>query len=192
MFDIIIDGESTGLGKQVDREDRLVEIGAVCLKDGKTVNTFQSYCNPGDRYFENGRAYEALRINKIDYEQCIKKAPSDEEVALRFKLWLSRYHPCTIYIYNRDFDMQFLTVEPWNIVEDDDVRYGPCILLHVGKYLGERGQNVWNAKYEQWKWMKLVDAARTLGIVVADDMAHSALYDAKLAAEVCLRSGLIE
>lgn len=72
---VCLDLETTGLNPKVDK---IIEIGAVRVKNGEIVDTFQSFVNPKRMLSE--KIVELTGINDED----LKKAPSIKEVLPKF------------------------------------------------------------------------------------------------------------
>lgn len=66
-----LDLETTGLNP---KRDRIIEIGAVKVRDGKITDTFQSFVNPGRLLQENVR-----ELTGID-DDMVKGAPEEAEI----------------------------------------------------------------------------------------------------------------
>ncbi|MGS0681989.1 3'-5' exonuclease [Shewanella sp. 125m-7] len=97
---IVLDFETTGLSPT--QGDRAIEIGAVMLKDGKVIDTFQQLMNPGFRvsgFIENytGISNEML----IDAQSC-------EVVMAQFADFIGDYN---LVAHNASFDQRFLDAE---------------------------------------------------------------------------------
>ena len=180
----MIDTETTGLGAQHYREDAIVQVGAVVVRDGKIIDEFNSCCWPGEKYFLDGRAGAALAINNLNMSE-LRSSPPDEEVAEDFRRWLSPYLPARITAYNIAFDRPFLEQEPWELHDLEELEWGNCIMLYAAEYLGDRGLNKWNTHFQNWKWPKLGEAAIKLEVEMVK--AHDAVGDARTAAEVMLK-----
>jgi len=182
---IVIDCETTGLGAQRGRDDAIIEIGAVIISaTADMLAGFERRCWPGEKYFEGGRAQYALDVNNINLDS-LRRAQPTEEVAEAFRAWLGKWPSLPITSFNVAFDRPFLEAEPWNLKR----QWGPCIMLHAAKHLGEMGHNV-QFPDGQWKWPKLQDACKVLEIRQRGQ--HSALADAWAAARVAHRMGMIE
>lgn len=191
MHYIFIDIETTGLGKRNGRDDAIYEVGAVAIKEGGLRRHFAWLCNPGKEYFANDRAAGAMKNSHKTTKQILRATPI-EEVAKNFREWLSRLAPSILFFYNREFDTGFLFESPWNINTIDGLEYGKCVMIHAAEFLGEQGKNVWSDYFENWKYMKLIDAAIALDIDVDEKKFHGALYDADIAAKVALKTGMID
>ncbi|MCL1144579.1 3'-5' exonuclease [Shewanella marinintestina] len=97
---IVLDFETTGLSPT--QGDRAIEIGAVMLKDGKVIDTFQQLMNPGFRvsgFIENytGISNEML----LDAQSC-------ETVMSEFADFIGDYN---LVAHNASFDQRFLDAE---------------------------------------------------------------------------------
>ena len=98
---IVLDTETTGL--EVDQGHRVVDIGAIVLKDRKKTNEyFQSYVNP-ERLIDR----EAQEIHGISNEQ-LEKEPKFSEIAESF---LEFVQDSVLIIHNAPFDLGFLNTE---------------------------------------------------------------------------------
>ncbi|MBE6956654.1 MAG: PolC-type DNA polymerase III [Ruminococcaceae bacterium] len=93
---VCFDIETTGLNR---KNDRITEIGAVVLRDGKPAETFNTFADPG-RILDP----ENIRLTGIT-DEMLKGAPSQEE-ALRAFLDFVGDRP--LAAHNADFDMSFI------------------------------------------------------------------------------------
>lgn len=184
---IVVDTETTGLGGQDSREDAIVQIGAVVVRDGMIIDEFNSCCWPGEKYFIGGRANYALMINNLSIDK-LRSSPHDDIVAMKFREWMEQYLTTKITAYNVAFDRPFLEQKPWSLQETVGLTWGSCIMLYAAEYLGERGMNRRHPRYGNWKWKKLEEVARFLGVALTN--AHDAMGDAKAAAEIMLKMGM--
>lgn len=186
---IVLDTETTGLRAQQGRADAIIQVAAVAVKDGEIVDTFESLCFPGEEYFENGRADDALRVNKHTLEE-LRAAPSHDLVANDLDAWIVKHRPAVYTAYNVGFDRPFLEAHPWFIDLIEDTRWGRCIMLHAARYLGEQGKN--SRRYNDWRWVKLQEAVRLLDLDLQEELqnAHDALADTVMAARVMLVTGM--
>ena len=122
---VFIDTETTGLGHVAlpRREDAIVEVGIAYRINGRIVR-WGSICNPGEMYFRDGRAEEALIVSKISLED-ITDAPPSVIVSERLNTILKGIGEIELHAYNIPFDRGFLDLDPWNISRDfrwgDDV-----------------------------------------------------------------------
>lgn len=174
---IFLDTETTGLGhvaKYEIREDAVVEIGLAFRLDGE-IYSRSWLCNPGERYFENGRADEALSVSHIPMD-AILNAPSATEVAVHVKGFLANLHyPLTnrpipiLHSYNIGFDRPFLEKSPWNF----EYKWGEDPMLLAADIINP----------ESGRWPRLEDAMHFFNIN-REGNAHSALSDAIAALKV--------
>ena len=112
---VFLDTETTGFGHMASppREDAIIEVGVAYRLNGSIVK-WGSICNPGERYFINGRASEALRINQISIDD-IFQAPNSFTVSERLKSMLNDLGEVVLHAYNIPFDKGFLDMEPWRL-----------------------------------------------------------------------------
>ena len=97
---IVLDFETTGLSPNMG--DRAIEIGAVKLKDGQVVDSFQQLMNPGFRvsgFIEN---YTGITNNMLS------QAPDNAQVMNDFCDFIQDSH---LVAHNASFDMRFLDAE---------------------------------------------------------------------------------
>lgn len=82
---IVFDLETTGTNRKTDR---IIEIGAVKVVDGKEVDTFDTFVNPG-RY-ENGVKvsipFNIVKLTGISYDM-VENAPTEKEALRMFFEW---------------------------------------------------------------------------------------------------------
>ena len=174
---IFLDTETTGLGhvaKYEIREDAVIEIGLAFRLDGD-IYSRSWLCNPGEKYFQNGRADEALSVSKIPMD-AIMNAPSATEVAVHVKGFLANLHyPLTnrpiplFHSYNIAFDRPFLEKSPWNF----EYKWGENPMLLAADIINP----------ESGRWPRLEDAMHFFNIN-REGNAHSALSDAIAALKV--------
>ena len=177
MIHIFLDTETTGLGhvaKYEIREDAVIEIGLAFRLDGD-IYSRSWLCNPGEKYFQNGRADEALSVSKIPMD-AIMNAPSATEVAVHVKGFLANLHyPLTnrpiplFHSYNIAFDRPFLEKSPWNF----EYKWGENPMLLAADIINP----------ESGRWPRLEDAMHFFNIK-REGNAHSALSDAIAALKV--------
>lgn len=111
---VAVDVETTGLGPWATppRDDGIIEIGIATQFDGASgTSSVGALCNPGQQFFENGRATPALSVNRITIEQITNARPIDD-VALTIARLLSTYaelFDVAIVAFNANFDSSFVT-----------------------------------------------------------------------------------
>lgn len=170
VLKVVVDTETTGLGHFHGRDDGIVQV-ALAYRDPerRRVATWSEVCDPGERYYRNGRAAVAFRINGMTEER-LSGARSAKAVAsdLRTRIGeLAAAHgPVDLRAYNLGFDRPFLAAAPWRLAGP----WGPCLMLEAHRALNPGG-----------KWPKLVEAAATLGVEYPGKGAHDAASDAHAA-----------
>jgi DNA polymerase-3 subunit epsilon len=97
---IVLDFETTGL--YPDNGDRVIEIGAVLLRNQEIIDRFQSLVNPG--FFINREIETMTGISNT----MISEAPSTPEVMEKFVKFIGT-HP--LVAHNASFDQLFLETE---------------------------------------------------------------------------------
>jgi len=162
---IVLDTETTGL--KVDQGHRVVDIGAIVLKDRKKTNEyFQSYVNP-ERLIDR----EAQEIHGISNEQ-LEKEPKFSEIAESF---LEFVQDSVLIIHNAPFDLGFLNTELQRASSNYPKLEEICeiedtLVLARKKFPGRRH--------------KLDDLADRYEIEGYDRTFHGALVDANILADV--------
>jgi len=157
----IFDVETTGL--EPESGERIVEIAAVRVRDGKTQDIFQSLVNPGSREISPA----AFAVNQISQEM-LKEAPNISEV---MPLFLNFISDSCLAAYNAPFDFGFLCSEsrlikkqlPKGLQIVDILIMAESMLPGLERYA-------------------LESVTKTLGINKIQE--HRALSDAQLAVEV--------
>ena len=162
---IVLDTETTGL--EVDQGHRVVDIGAIVLKDRKKTNEyFQSYLNP-ERLIDT----KAQEIHGISNEQ-LEKEPKFSEIAESF---LEFVQGSVLIIHNAPFDLGFLNTELQRASSNYPKLEEICeiedtLLLARKKFPGRRN--------------RLDDLADRYEIEGYDRTFHGALVDANILADV--------
>ena len=124
---IFIDTETTGLGHVANppRDDAIIEIGIAYRNINNSIIRKSWLCNPGEKYFKDGYADEALSVSHISKED-ILAARSPYEVRKDIKDYTIRIdkHTATFlfgkvtapifHAYNIPFDSVFLEKDPWS------------------------------------------------------------------------------
>lgn len=186
---VVLDVETTGLGRQVGRPDGIVQVG-MATRDPETgeIRTWSDVCNPGQGYLAGGRADEALEINGLTKDEVLAARPARKVAAdLHEKLEAlrdraadgglgaaldrlrGRFAGLDLRAYNVGFDRGFLQDDPWRI----DGPWGPCLMLAAHEVLNPGG-----------KWPKLGEACDALEIELGEEEAHDAGADAEAALRV--------
>ncbi|RLB72280.1 MAG: 3'-5' exonuclease [Deltaproteobacteria bacterium] len=97
---IVLDFETTGL--YPDNGDRVIEIGAVLLRDQKIIDQFQSLINPG--YYVSDEIEAITGISNA----MLSGAPKAPEAMAKFVKFIGT-HP--LVAHNASFDQHFLETE---------------------------------------------------------------------------------
>ena len=162
---IVLDTETTGL--EVDQGHRVIDIGAIVLKDRKKTNEyFQSYLNP-ERLIDT----EAQEIHGISNEQ-LEKEPKFSEIAESF---LEFVQDSVLIIHNAPFDLGFLNSELQRASSnyprlEEICEIEDTLILARKKFPGRRN--------------KLDDLADRYEVEGYDRTFHGALVDANILADV--------
>lgn len=99
---VVVDVETTGLNP---KENRIIEIGAIRVVEGKIDKEFETFVNPGIHIPE--RITEVTGI----YDDMVKDAPYIEEVIKKFVEFAGDY---TLVGHNLIFDYSFLKANATN------------------------------------------------------------------------------
>jgi DNA polymerase III epsilon subunit family exonuclease len=97
----VFDLETTGLAPELG--DRIIEIAAVRLRNGRQAGSFHSLVNPGDKAVSPG----AFAVNQIS-RQMLEDAPDSSQVLPKFLDFISG---SCLAAYNAPFDSSFLSSE---------------------------------------------------------------------------------
>ncbi len=125
---VAFDLETTGLSS---RTDRIIEIGAVILKNGQELNRFQTFVDP-ERPLDR-RIVELTGIT----EEMLQGAPKIEEVLPKF---LDFVGDRVLVAHNSDFDTGFIRAEcqrqglPYNYTAVDTLILSQNLLSHLNKF----------------------------------------------------------
>jgi len=115
LVHVFIDTETTGLGHRSNppREDAIVEVGIAYRINGH-IKSWGAICNPGKKYYADGRAKEAFAVNNIKEDE-ILNAEDSTAIANELKIKLTEAGPILLHAYNIPFDKPFLEKEPWSL-----------------------------------------------------------------------------
>ena len=154
---IVLDIETTGLSF---RTEKITEIGAVKVKDGEIVDTFESFVNPEIPI--PGRIVEITHIT----DEMVKNAETIDEVMPKFLEFIG---DLKLVAHNADFDVGFLKYNAENLGLKMDNEYIDSLLLS-------------RQLYPEFKKHKLGILAEKFEINVEN--AHRALDDVKTLVKV--------
>jgi len=160
---VCFDVETTGLYPQ--RDDRIIEIGAVSLEDGHVVEEFHSFLNSGKAI-----SGTAQRIHGISREMLIDKL-GPEEVMPKFMAFISN---SVLIAYNAKFDMKFLRYELARLGRSLPNRY-LCALEIIRKAYTELPNYRLETVYKH-----------LFGDFSEETIRHRAIDDARLVARIWL------
>ena len=125
---VAFDLETTGLSS---RTDRIIEIGAVVMKEGKEVDRFQTFVDP-QRKLEQ----KIVDLTGIK-DEMLKGAPKIEEVLPKF---LEFVGDRVLVAHNSDFDTGFIRAEcerlgyAYNFTAADTLILSQNLLPHLNKF----------------------------------------------------------
>ncbi len=125
---VAFDLETTGLSS---RSDRIIEIGAVILKNGEEVDRFQTFVDP-QRLLER----KIVELTGIT-DEMLEGAPSIEEVLPKF---LDFVGGRVLVAHNSDFDTGFIRAEcqrqglAYNFTAADTLILSQNLLRHLNKF----------------------------------------------------------
>ena len=157
---IVLDIETTGLSF---RTEKITEIGAVRVKDGEIVDTFECFVNP-----EIPIPQKIVEITGIT-DDMVKDAETVEKVMPKFLEFIG---DLKLVAHNADFDIGFLKYNAENVGLKMDNEYIDS--LKLARQL-----------YPEFKKHKLGIIAEKLGIKVEN--AHRALDDVKTLVQVFIK-----
>ena len=157
---IVLDIETTGLSF---RTEKITEIGAVKVKDGEIVDTFECFVNP-----QIPIPQKIVEITHIT-DEMVKDAATIEEVMPKFLEFIG---DLKLVAHNADFDVGFLKYNAETLGLKMDNEYIDSLKLS-------------RQLYPEFKKHKLGMIAEKLGIKVEN--AHRALDDVKTLVQVFLK-----
>ena len=157
---VVFDIETTGLNAQ---RDRITEIGAVKVSNGRIVDRFNTFVNP-----EIPIPRKITELTGIS-DEMVKDAPAIHEVIGRF---LQFSENCVLVAHNAPFDTGFIKIN----VRKLDIDFNYCILdtLELSRGL-----------FPQLKRHKLNIIAKHLDIKLENH--HRAVDDAEATAEIFIK-----
>ena len=154
---VVFDLETTGFNP---RQEQIIEIGAVKLKNGEIVERFSTFVNP-----QKPISYEIEKLTGIN-DQMVLDAPKIEEVLPQFVQFCAG---AAVVAHNADFDNSFIAYQAeknnltWDKTVIDTVSLGRILLPELSNY-------------------KLDTIAKALDISLENH--HRAVDDAQATAEI--------
>ena len=125
---VAFDLETTGLSSKTDL---IIEIGAVLMENGREVDRFQTFVNPGCKL--ERKIVELTGIT----DDMLADAPSIEEVLPKFVEFVG---DCVLVAHNSEFDTGFIRAEcerqkiPYQFTSADTLILSQNLLSHLGKF----------------------------------------------------------
>jgi DNA polymerase-3 subunit epsilon len=159
---VVIDFETTGLSPNMG--DRVIEVGAVLIKNNQIIDRFQSLMNPGMKI--SGFIEDFTGISN----KMLKTAPSIPEVMGQLKAFIAD-HP--LVAHNAAFDSRFLDAEFSRIKHKRSNEFA-CSLL-TSRRIYPEAPNHKLATLVRYKNLK------------TDGVHHRALADAEMTAHLWMR-----
>ena len=156
---VAFDLETTGLSSNTDR---IIEIGAVILKNGEEVDRFQTFVDP-ERTLER----KIVDLTGIT-DDMLKGAPKIEEVLPKF---LEFVGDRVLVAHNSDFDTGFIRAEcarqglPYNYTAADTLILSQNLLPHLNKFKLDVVSNA--LSLPDFNHHRAADDAMTCGLIMA-------------------------
>ena len=125
---VAFDLETTGLNS---REDKIIEIGAVIMKDGKEVDRFQTFVDPHQKLQDI-----TIELTGIT-DKMVKGAPSIEEVLPQFIEFVGDR---VLVAHNADFDTGFIRTAcakqdlPYSFTSVDTLALSMVLMTELKRY----------------------------------------------------------
>ena len=157
---VVFDLETTGLRKAVDK---IIEIGAVKVKDGKIIDRFSTFINPCRELDE-----KIVKLTKIT-DDMVKDAPLEDEKLPEFIEWCG---DSVLVAHNAGFDVGF--VRQWAVNHGQQIENTIIDTVELGKTLIPDLNNY-----------KLDTLCSRLGVSLENH--HRAVEDAEATAELFLK-----
>ena len=160
---VAFDLETTGLSS---RDDRIIEIGAVILKDGQEINRFQTFVDP-ERQLER----KIVELTGIT-DEMLQGAPKIQEILPKF---LEFVGDRVLVAHNSDFDTGFIRAEcqrqglPYRYTAADTLILSQNLLQHLSKFKLDIVSNALNLP--DFNHHRAGDDAMTCGLIMTKLMA---------------------
>ena len=160
---VAFDLETTGLSSKTDR---IIEIGAVILKDGQEIDRFQTFVDP-ERHLER----KIVELTGIT-EEMLVGAPKIEEVLPKFLDFIGNR---VLVAHNSDFDTGFIRAEcerqgfDYKYTAADTLILSQNLLRHLNKFKLDIVSNALNLP--EFNHHRAGDDAMTCGLIMTKLMA---------------------
>ena len=160
---VAFDLETTGLSSKTDK---IIEIGAVILKDGQEIDRFQTFVDP-ERHLER----KIVELTGIT-EEMLVGAPKIEEVLPKF---LDFIGDRVLVAHNSDFDTGFIRAEcerqgfDYHYTAADTLILSQNLLRHLNKFKLDIVSNALNLP--EFNHHRAGDDAMTCGLIMTKLMA---------------------
>ena len=160
---VAFDLETTGLSS---RDDRIIEIGAVILKDGQEIDRFQTFVDP-ERQLER----KIVELTGIT-DEMLQGAPRIQEILPKF---LEFVGDRVLVAHNSDFDTGFIRAEcqrqglPYRYTAADTLILSQNLLQHLSKFKLDIVSNALNLP--DFNHHRAGDDAMTCGLIMTKLMA---------------------
>ena len=155
---VAFDLETTGLSSKTDR---IIEIGAVILKDGREIDRFQTFVDP-ERHLER----KIVELTGIT-EEMLVGAPKIEEVLPKFLEFIGDR---VLVAHNSDFDTGFIRAEcarqgfEYKYTAADTLILSQNLLRHLNKFKLDIVSNALNLP--EFNHHRAGDDAMTCGLIM--------------------------
>ena len=152
------DLETTGLSS---RADRIIEIGAVILKNGEEIDRFQTFVDPGRKL--DRKIVELTGIT----DEMLLGAPSIQEVLPKFLEFVGNR---VLVAHNSDFDTGFIRAEcqrqglPYGFTAADTLILSQNLLPHLNKFKLDIVSNA--LSLPEFNHHRAADDAMTCGLIM--------------------------
>ena len=160
---VAFDLETTGLSS---RDDRIIEIGAVILKDGQEIDRFQTFVDP-ERQLER----KIVELTGIT-DEMLQGAPKIQEILPKFLKFVGDR---VLVAHNSDFDTGFIRAEcqrqglPYRYTAADTLILSQNLLQHLSKFKLDIVSNALNLP--DFNHHRAGDDAMTCGLIMTKLMA---------------------
>jgi hypothetical protein len=208
----VVDTETTGLDPA---EAGIVELAAVCLRDGQVSDRFSTLVWPGREFLREKHRQALAAHSQIDPVRLLDEdVPVVVNARRLFLNWLCGNAgmnvprdaaawqaqasdafmdrtPLRLTSFNVAFDSKFLSCIRWELgfhcraLAPVEIEWAPCVMLAASQALGEAGKLPRNRDNTGWRWPSLARSCQEFEIPFTE--THRALPDAEAAAALAVR-----